>query len=256
MTVLAAPTRPYGPIVGNTDGLSTFQNLMGGEGTCRLKRLVSGFHVVSTLDCMEHVVLLAGASCGRHTHTRTAEIYYVLGGAGVMHLAMDGEPPKRWEVVGGDLITAPLHTSHTIAALPDTSIAILVVEVLPGDDDRRPDPTRIAVRDLLADQAAGRADGVRVTTVELARHLTGAWGPFQVAALEPAARLGPHTTRNAEQFLYLVRGRARFEFGNQQEAGTAGLYVAVPPGVPWTIANDSTHNLAEVAITEVGVSLP
>ncbi len=244
--------RPYGPIVGNADGFTTYYDLMGGTGTCRLKRLISGPQVASSLDLMEHVVFLEGASCGRHRHTRTEEIYYVLGGAGVMH--MDGE---RLEVHGGDLIITPLNSAHTIAAFGDTNVAILVAEVLPGPEGRRADPARIAMRELLTDQAVSPADGVRVVTVELAKHFTGAWGPLRLAVLEPGARLGPCTTSNAEEFLYLARGHARVEFGSETDhpsrhaAGKAGLYVAIPAGLPWQIVNDSTRNLAEVVITQV-----
>jgi mannose-6-phosphate isomerase-like protein (cupin superfamily) len=254
MTALAETPvqRPYGPIVGNADGFTTYYDLMGGAGTCRLKRLISGPQVASTLDLVEHVVFLEGASCGRHRHTRTEEIYYLLGGAGVMY--MDGE---RLEVRGGDLVITPLHSAHTIAAFGDSNVAILVVEVLPGPEGRRADPARIAMRELLTDQAVSPADGVRIVTVELAKYFTGAWGRFRLAVLEPGAQLGPCTTSTAEEFLYLARGHARVEFGSgvdspsRNAAGKAGLYVAVPAGLPWQVVNDSTHNSAEVVITEV-----
>jgi len=233
--------------VGDTDGLTTYYDLMGGTGEVRLKRLLSAPQMTSSLDIAEHVVFLEGASCGLHRHTRTEEIYYLLGGAGTVE--MDGE---RLEVRGGDLIITPHSSAHKIGAFADTNVAMLVVEVPPGPEGRRADPARIAVRGLLADQPVS-PEGVRVASVELPKFFTGAWGPFRLAALDPGARLGPCTTDGAEQFLYLAGGHARFEFGDRRQAGKAGLYAAIPPGVPWTIVNDSIHNRAEVAITQVGL---
>lgn len=239
--------RQSGPIVGDIDGLTTYYDLMGGSGEVRLKRLLSAPQMTSSLDIAEHVVFLEGASCGLHRHTRTEEIYYLLSGAGTVEV--EGE---RLEVRGGDLIITPLNSVHQIGAVGDTNLAMLVVEVLPGPEARRTDPTRITVRALLADQPAS-FQGVRVASVELPKFLTGAWGPFQLAALDPGARLGPCITDSAEQFLYLACGHARFEFGDRHQAGKAGLYTAIPPGMPWTIVNDSISNRAEIAITQVGL---
>jgi quercetin dioxygenase-like cupin family protein len=245
----ATPPQPlHGPIVGNTDGLTRYQNLMGGTGTTLLHRLLSGPQTDSTLDIAEHVVFLNGASCGLHQHTRNEEIYYVLGGAGVVD--MDG---RRLDVHSGDLIITPLGSTHRVGARDGTDLAILVVEVLPGGGERRANPTSIAMRKLLVEQAASALDGVRVASVELGDYFTGAWGPFQLAALGPGATLGPRTASDAEQFVYVARGHARVEVGDLQEAGGAGLYVVVPPGVGWTAVNTSDRNEAEVVITQVGV---
>jgi quercetin dioxygenase-like cupin family protein len=102
---------------------------------------------------------------------------------------------------------------------------------------------------LLADRAANPIAGVRVASVELAKHFTGPWGPFELAVLEPGAALGPRNTSEAEQFLYVARGHARLEFGGWQETGCAGLHVVVPPGVAWTVVNDSSRDPAELVIT-------
>ncbi len=207
----------------------------------KLKRLLSGPQMVSSLEIAERVEFLKGASCGVHQHTRTEEIYYLLDGHGEME--MDGE---RLEVHGGDLVITPLGSTHRIGGFGNTNVVILVVEVLPGPGGRRGDPIRIAMPEVLADRATSPAAGVRVASVELARHFTGAWGPFQLAVLEPGASLGPRTAGGAEQFLYVARGRARLEFGGWQEAGSAGLYVVVPPGMAWTVTNDSSRDPAEV----------
>jgi quercetin dioxygenase-like cupin family protein len=249
MTSLAASahTPGNGPIVGNSDAPTTYYNLMGGQRTVKLKRLLSGPQMASTLDIAEHVAFLEGASCGHHRHPRTEEIYYVLGGDGVVDV--DGE---RLPALGGDLIITPLNSAHKIGGRGNSSVEILVVEVLPGPAGRRGDPTRIAMPELLAREAASPADGVRVATVDLAKHFTGAWGPFQLAALEPGARLGPHTTSDAEQFLYVTDGHLRIDFGDQQETGGDGLYVVVPPEMPWTAVNKS-RNAAELVVTQVGL---
>ncbi len=246
MTSLAATQtqRPNGPVVGNTDGPTTYYDLMGGTGTVKLKRLLSGPQMASSLEIAERVEFLEGASCGLHQHTRTEEVYYLLDGHGEME--MNGE---RLEVHSGDLVITPLGSTHRIGGFGNTNVAILVVEMLPGPDGRRGDPTRIAMPELLADRATSPAAGVRVASVELARHFTGAWGPFQLTVLEPGATLGPRTASDAEQFLYVARGRARLEFGGWQEAGGAGLYVVVPPGMAWTVVNDSSRDPAEVVIT-------
>ena len=93
----------------------------------KLKRLLSGPQMVSSLEIAERVEFLKGASCGVHQHTRTEEIYYLLDGHGEME--MDGE---RLEVHGGDLVITPLGSTHRIGGFGNTNVVILVVEVLPG----------------------------------------------------------------------------------------------------------------------------
>src|SRR6266511_1375619 len=133
MTSLAAtPTqRPNGPVVGNTDGPTTYYDLMGGTGTVKLKRLLSGPQMASSLEIAERVEFLEGASCGLHQHTRTEEVYYLLDGHGEME--MNGE---RLEVHSGDLVITPLGSTHRIGGFGNTNVAILVVEMLPGPASR------------------------------------------------------------------------------------------------------------------------
>lgn len=246
MTSLAAAQaqRPNGPVVGNTDGPTTYYDLMGGMGTVRLKRLLSGPQMASSLEIAERVEFLKGASCGLHQHHQTEEIYYLLDGDGEME--MDGE---RLEVHSGDLVITPLGSTHSIGGFGNTNVAILVMEVLPGPKGPRGAPARIAMPELLADRATSPTAGVRVASVDLAKHFTGAWGPFELAALEPGATLGPRIARDAEQFLYVARGHARLEFGGWQETGCAGLHLVVPPGMAWTVVNDSSRDPAQVVIT-------
>ncbi len=73
--------------------------------------------------------------------------------------------------------------------------------------------------------------------------------------VEPAARTGPHHHGELETVLYIVRGRARFRWGDQlefvAEAGP-GDFIFVPPFVPHQELNATKDQPVEAVIVRSG----
>jgi len=73
--------------------------------------------------------------------------------------------------------------------------------------------------------------------------------------VEPDARTGPHHHGELETVLYIVRGRARFRWGQHMEyvdeAG-AGDFIYVPPFVPHQEINASATEVCEAVVVRDG----
>jgi uncharacterized RmlC-like cupin family protein len=73
--------------------------------------------------------------------------------------------------------------------------------------------------------------------------------------VEPAARTGPHHHGELETVLYIVRGRARFRWGERleyvAEAGP-GDFIFVPPFVPHQELNATADQPVEAVIVRSG----
>jgi uncharacterized RmlC-like cupin family protein len=73
--------------------------------------------------------------------------------------------------------------------------------------------------------------------------------------VQPSARTGPHHHGELETVIYVVRGRARFRWGNRlefvDEAGP-GDFVYVPPYVPHQELNARTDQPVEAVIVRSG----
>jgi uncharacterized RmlC-like cupin family protein len=73
--------------------------------------------------------------------------------------------------------------------------------------------------------------------------------------VHPAARTGPHHHGELETVLYIVRGRARFRWGNRlefvAEAGP-GDFIYVPPLVPHQELNATAEQPVEAVVVRSG----
>lgn len=67
-------------------------------------------------------VLPAGAAVGRHHHTETEEVYYILQGAGRMSVGAEER-----DVRAGDAVFIPRGQSHTLANTGTEPMTILLV---------------------------------------------------------------------------------------------------------------------------------
>jgi mannose-6-phosphate isomerase-like protein (cupin superfamily) len=245
---VSTTTITFGPIVNSISGLGLTHELLGGAGTCRWKQLINGMHLSGRWNCVEYVVIPPGASCGRHTHLRTEEIYYILTGSAEMEI--DGQPVA---LTTGDLVTAPIGTTHGTVNDGPVDMEFLVVEVFPGEGSAPP-ATRIPVRHP-------NAGGARVTRsnpgvgvshcVELASLFTGPWQTFETIELTPGARL-EREPRDADEVLFVADGNARIEYGAASVEGSRGLCVGVPPAVERAIANPSQHEALQLLSVIVG----
>lgn len=73
--------------------------------------------------------------------------------------------------------------------------------------------------------------------------------------VQPAARTGPHHHGELETVLYIVRGRARFRWGDHLEfvaEANPGDFIFVPPFVPHQELNATTDQPVEAVIVRSG----
>jgi mannose-6-phosphate isomerase-like protein (cupin superfamily) len=240
----------FGPITNTYESPARTKALLGGAGSCLWKQLINGMHLTGNWNCIEYLVVPAGASIGEHTHLRTEEIYYILSGAATM--TVNGE---QVAVSAGDLIMNPINGRHGIANDTGEDMEFLVVEVFPGENSSGYLPERVPVRAKLTPGTPvdGTAPAGAFATLDLSGYFSGDWAEFFVARIEPSGQLGPFTRDDRDQVLFVVEGQAEIAFGDESVSGSAGLTAAVPAGVTRTVRNKSTGGALEVLSTEVFV---
>jgi len=104
------------------------QGVHGGHGELLWKCFVRLHMTHSPIAGFEYVLVPVGTAIGRHRHSRTEEIYFVLSGRGLMD--QDG---VRSEVGPGDLIMSRRDVTHAMDVLGDEPVEVLVIEVYPPD---------------------------------------------------------------------------------------------------------------------------
>jgi mannose-6-phosphate isomerase-like protein (cupin superfamily) len=255
-TVIGRPARipplsGYGNIANNTDGLGDLRGLVGGTGTCRWKQVINGMHLPGAWNCVEYVQIPPGASCGRHLHADTEEIYYILGGTAEMYLNGD-----ELEVAAGELITCPIGTVHGIGvpAGAAETMSFLVVEVFPGAGPPLA-PIRFSVRDQLQSSMGYRGfegDGLDVALVDLTRHFSGPWRKFTELAIPADEAVGPYTLPGGTaEVLFIASGEAEMTAGSEVLKGGPGLCLGAALGSTVTVRNRSSSSSLRVLSTEV-----
>lgn len=98
----------------------------GGHGELLWKCFVRLHMTHAPIAGFEYVLVPVGAAIGRHRHSRTEEIYFVLAGRGLME--QDG---ARSEVGPGDLIMTRRDVTHSMDVLGSAPVELLVIEVYP-----------------------------------------------------------------------------------------------------------------------------
>jgi mannose-6-phosphate isomerase-like protein (cupin superfamily) len=100
----------------------------GGHGELQWKCFVRLHMTHAPIAGFEFVRVPVGTSIGRHRHSRTEEIYFVLSGRGLMD--QDG---VRTEIGPGDLIMSRRDVTHAMDVLDDEAVELLVIEIYPPD---------------------------------------------------------------------------------------------------------------------------
>lgn len=239
----------FGPVVNDISGMGDTHELLGGEGSCRWKQLINGMHLNGPWNCVEYVVIPPQASCGRHTHLQTEEIYYILRGAAEMDL--NGE---QVALTAGDLVTAPIGTSHGTVNHGEADMEFFVVEVFPGTGSP-PAPVRISVEHPSPGDPvrSENVDQAVVHRVDLSSLFTGPWRSFATIELPPGATLEPDSPQDGDEVLFVTRGSARIEYGGSIVEGERGLCVGIPPGAARAVSNTSEREPLELLRTVVGL---
>jgi mannose-6-phosphate isomerase-like protein (cupin superfamily) len=116
---------------------STVFGVHGGAGVLLWKRLATGSHLHGDWDGFEWVLLGPGDSAGKHTHTHTEEIYYILRGTGLVTV---DDVQRR--VSQGDVVVTPLNSRQSVTNDRSEDLAFIVVEVFPPEISRKLPPRR------------------------------------------------------------------------------------------------------------------
>ena len=113
-------------LIGTRDSAVRITGVHGGTGTILWKCFARLHMLHSDLCGFEYARLPPGVAVGDHHHSRTEEIYFIVGGQGEMRI--DGEV----HLVGpGDLVLTPQGTTHALTNIGDTDLEFVVVEVFP-----------------------------------------------------------------------------------------------------------------------------
>jgi mannose-6-phosphate isomerase-like protein (cupin superfamily) len=115
-------------LVGTREEPIRIQGVHGGHGELLWKCFVRLHMTHAPIAGFEYVRVPVGSAIGRHRHSRTEEIYFILTGRGLMD--QDGE---RSDVGPGDLIMTRRDVTHAMDVLGDEAVELLVIEVYPPD---------------------------------------------------------------------------------------------------------------------------
>jgi mannose-6-phosphate isomerase-like protein (cupin superfamily) len=110
------------------EGLAKLIGVHGGAGAMGWKRLGTGNMMSSAVDSFEIAELPPGSRAGKHVHSRTEELFYVLSGR-----AMIGLGDKQVEVGAGDAILTGFHGIQSVDAIGEEPYRMLVIEALPPE---------------------------------------------------------------------------------------------------------------------------
>jgi mannose-6-phosphate isomerase-like protein (cupin superfamily) len=110
------------------EGLAKLVGVHGGAGVLGWKRLGTGNMMASAVDSYEIAEMPPGTRAGRHVHSRTEELFYVLSGRALIGL---GE--ETVEVGPGDAILTGFHGIQSVDAIGEEPYRMLVIEALPPE---------------------------------------------------------------------------------------------------------------------------
>jgi mannose-6-phosphate isomerase-like protein (cupin superfamily) len=110
------------------EGLAKLIGVHGGAGAMGWKRLGTGNMMSSAVDSFEIAELPPGSRAGKHVHSRTEELFYVLSGR-----AMIGLGDEQVEVAAGDAILTGFHGIQSVDAIGEEPYRMLVIEALPPE---------------------------------------------------------------------------------------------------------------------------
>ncbi|MGV1048135.1 MAG: cupin domain-containing protein [Solirubrobacterales bacterium] len=110
------------------EGMAKLVGVHGGAGALGWKRLGTGNMMASAIDSYEIAEMPPGSRAGRHVHSRTEELFFVLSGRAEIGLG-----DEVVEVGPGDAILTGLHGVQSVDAIGEEPYRMLVLEALPPE---------------------------------------------------------------------------------------------------------------------------
>jgi mannose-6-phosphate isomerase-like protein (cupin superfamily) len=110
------------------EGMAQLIGVHGGTGALGWKRLGTGNMMASAVDSYEIAEMPPGSRAGRHLHSRTEELFFVLSGRARIGLGDDVV-----EVGPGDAILTGFEGIQSVDAIGDEPYRMLVIEALPPE---------------------------------------------------------------------------------------------------------------------------
>lgn len=100
------------------------ENMLGGEGVVQYRRALGPEDFFSNWKYVDDLVLLPGATLGRHRHQHMEEIFYVMAGTGSAEVGKESAAIKK-----GDAIPIMLNETHAMVNNGTTDLEFMVVGI-------------------------------------------------------------------------------------------------------------------------------
>ena len=121
----------------NRAELKPQQAMLGGKGTAQYRRALSSEDFKSNWAYVDHIVLPAGASIGRHRHAGVEEIFYVMDGQGTAEVGKESAAIRK-----GAAVPIFLNETHSIvnSGTADLELMVMGITMEKGKLDTTPVP--------------------------------------------------------------------------------------------------------------------